>query len=627
MADLLARRESAFVLWHVLHPNPPPRLIIGWLQPGTPLGLIGQQTFDLRPAAGFADLWEIPATECNLVEGWVYYYWFEVTSSRPGRPRICITDPLATTVDWRLLGPRLPPAFGSDERHPAAAIKWSGGRLVSADVGGELPSFFGEPLPDSLPANNRLVIYEVPAGWNRANANGARALSVGSFRDVTALIDSQTAGATFEDLEVTRPGRSYLADELGVNALQLHAPADANAFAPNFERGFPSTYSWPAPNRDLTELVRTCHTHRMRFIADMDLALPAEHPYLSAASPEAFSFARFVKTYDPVTGQDRIVSPARQLMKTMVDRWTRDFHIDGVRVAGLDPTLSWDFAQELREHARLRNRERYAALGLATQADSRFLVAGTEFSDPQALLERQQVDGLAHWGFKDYIRMALIGRNHEDEPSFETTVRRALDCRTFGYSDLSQAIICLTSRDLTGFRNERLFNFFMASGVEDAERRTKLAFACLLTAVGTPLILAGEEFAEPHELDFNHLGEDWRTRVKEYASRLIRLRTTYDALALNDIDFIHTDFEDGKRVLVWQRGQPGSDSRVIVVANFSDYATPNATEPDAEYAVPNWPQAPDGKRWREVPQSRWVEPGRAGREPIFAWEAKVYALQ
>src|SRR5215212_9008378 len=72
MADLLARRETAFVLWHVPHSNPPPELIIGWLQPGTPLMLIGQQSFQLRPAAGFTDLWEMPAAECNLVDGWVY---------------------------------------------------------------------------------------------------------------------------------------------------------------------------------------------------------------------------------------------------------------------------------------------------------------------------------------------------------------------------------------------------------------------------------------------------------------------------------------------------------------------------------------------------------------------------
>lgn len=161
--------------------------------------------------------------------------------------------------------------------------------------------------------------------------------------------------------------------------------------------------------------------------------------------------------------------------------------------------------------------------------------------------------------------MALIGRSHENEATFESTVRRAIDCREFGYGDLTQAVIYLTSHDVEGFRNERLFNFFMNSGVFDAEKRTKLAFACLLTAVGLPMILASDEFADQHDLvgpdgnvtqnfgkqvdpvNFTRLQDDWRARIKDYA-------------------------------------------------------------------------------WREVPQERWVEEARAGREPLYAWEAKVYAL-
>ena len=689
MADLLARRDTAFVLWPVDTAAPAPELIVGWLQPGTPLALIGEQTLAMRPVAGLPDLWEIPAAECNLVDGWIYYYWFEVTANRPGAPptRVRITDPFASVVDWRLLGPRLAPPFTDDERYPAAAVKYSDGQLVAADVGGELPSFLGEPLPDSLPPNNRLVIYELPTAWARAGSAGGREVGVGSFRDVIALLEANAAGATFEDLDVTQPGRAYLTAELGVNALELLPPADSeynrewgygttNYLAPDFELGFPATYSWPAPNRDLTELVRVCHTHRMRFIVDMVMAFSKSHPYFTAAcdpffildphatpdDPDArnsrpdhafrdgfgarlFRYARFTNTYDPVSGNQGSFVPARQFMKTMLDRWTQDFHIDGVRMDSIENIANWDFVQEFRDHARLRNRERYAALGLGAKADERFLVVGEELSEPQALLDQRRLDGLWHQAFKDYIRMALIGRNHENETTFEATVKRAIDCREFGYDDLSQAIIYLTSHDVEGFRNERLFNFFMNAGVADAEKRTKLAFACLLTAVGVPMILAGDEFADQHDLfdangrvnqnsgkqvdpvNFTRLGDDWRARIKDYAARLIRLRTTYDALAVNDTTFLHTDFEDGKRVLVWQRGQSGSTSQVIVVANFSDFTTPNAADLDAEYVVPNWPAPPPGRQWREIPQARWVDPARAGREPIYAWEAKVYALQ
>src|SRR5262245_60791701 len=140
MADLLVRRETAFVLWQLGQQVEPPRLIIGWVQPGTPIVLVGEQSLALRQVPGFDDLWELPANECGLVDGWIYYYWFEVASSGPESSRVRITDPLATAVDWRLLGP--------DDRSPAAAVKYSGGGLLATDVGGEQPSFMGEPPPD-----------------------------------------------------------------------------------------------------------------------------------------------------------------------------------------------------------------------------------------------------------------------------------------------------------------------------------------------------------------------------------------------------------------------------------------------------------------------------------------------
>jgi hypothetical protein len=64
----------------------------------------------------------------------------------------------------------------------------------------------------------------------------------------------------------------------------------------------------------------------------------------------------------------------------------------------------------------------------------------------------------------------------------------------------------------------------------------------------------------------------------------------------------------------------------VVVANFSDYGTPDPFRAGAEYLIQNWPVAPAGRRWREVPQERDVAARDAGREPIFPWEAKVYAL-
>ncbi|PYX57885.1 MAG: hypothetical protein DMG73_11960 [Acidobacteria bacterium] len=61
-----------------------------------------------------------------------------------------------------------------------------------------------------------------------------------------------------------------------------------------------------------------------------------------------------------------------------------------------------------------------------------------------------------------------------------------------------------------------------------------------------------------------------------------------------------------------------------MVANFSDFVSDGGLA--GEYRVPNWPSTPPGRQWREVTQERIVTSEVVGREPLFAWEAKVYAL-
>jgi pullulanase len=301
---------------------------------------------------------------------------------------------------------------------------------------------------------------------------------------------------------------------------------------------------------------------------------------------------------------------------------------------------NWDFIGDFRERARELWKQRWAAQGLGEGADERFLVVGEELSLPMDLLVQKRLDGLWNEQFQSLIRAALIGQSN-DGLSFEDTVRRAIDCRNLSFASGVQAVNYLTKHDAEGFRKERLFNFFKNCGVLDIERRVKLAFVCLLTAVGIPMMLAGEEFADQHDLfdsegnvsqqggkqvdpvDFSRLDEDWRKRIFDYVARLVKFRTESAALCVDDTTFIHVDFNDGKRVLVWRRGRE-DQMPVVVVANLSDFTSHNGL--GGEYRVPNWPDTPAGKSWREVTQDRPVAPGDAGREPIFSWEGKVYEL-
>src|SRR5881227_3580363 len=138
-ADLLQGKDRRFLLWRPRNTDPAPSLIIGRLQAGNPPVLVDTQQLDLRPSAQNADLWEIPADECGLTEGEVYHYWFEVTDSNPYKgtaARIWCTDPAATTVDWRLKAPQLPPPYGPDDQDPAGVVQYQDGRLVACDPGG-----------------------------------------------------------------------------------------------------------------------------------------------------------------------------------------------------------------------------------------------------------------------------------------------------------------------------------------------------------------------------------------------------------------------------------------------------------------------------------------------------------
>ena len=499
-----------------------------------------------------------------------------------------------------------------------------------------------------------------------------------------ALVDPNEPAANFNGLAVTHPGRSYLAEELGINVLQLLPPADSayvrewgygttNFFAPDFELGFPSDSSHPTPNRDLRDLVTACHAHGLRFFIDVVMAFAKTSPYLAAATddffilspksdpadPDAhnsrgtddnnfrdgfgstlFRYETLLTGYDPLSGESQRLSPAAKLMLSALLRWMNDFHIDGIRMDSVENVFSWNFIGQYRDLARTVWSERFDAAAPSSYADARFLVVGEELQEPLEILHQHRLDGLWHENFKRYIRAALLGQGIDGQ-SFEQTVRKAIDCRTFGYTDMAQAVIYLTSHDVQDFRNERLFNFFQSNGVVDIEKRTKLAFACLLTAVGIPQILAGDEFADQHDLfdqnghvtqdggkqvdpvNFSRLNDDWRTRIKDYVARLIKFRTTSDALTVNDIEVIHVDL-DGKQVVAWRRGRPADDQVVVVVANFSDFTTPPC--PSAEYVVHNWPTTPPGKKWREISQDRDVPSDWVGREPIFAQEAKVYAL-
>lgn len=664
-ADLLVRKQTKFVLWRPGRTDLAPTLFIGNFQVPAADLFAGFREIPLQQSVDFPDLWEVAAKDCMLVDGQVYFYWFKALDTNPDSTTRSIfhcTDPVAYTVDRRFSAP---PPVGSDglpSGEPASVIRYEHGMLIPCDPQGQTVDFSDDGPLQGLPANNRLVIYELPTRWAHIGKEGNIEVGNGTFQDVLALLVPKQSAPNFPGMNALER-RAHLL-ELGVNALELLPPADsdqvlewgygtANYFAADFDLGRPDGQAAPTASVDLARLIKTCHQNQIRFFADVVMAFARDNPDIDINYPDFF-----VKSgeehgrqgfggklfaydqppqdapigYDPITGQRLRLVPARQYMKTYITHWMEYYRIDGVRMDSVNNIQNYDFVGEFKDWARSLWQKRGGT-------DECFLVVGEELAIPLALLTQNRLDGLWNENFKRIVRRVILGENAYTigEPSFEWSVRKLIDCHNLGFTDGSQAVNYVGSHDVGGFQNERLFNYLANNGIVDKGKRIKLAFVCLLTAVGIPMILAGDEFADQQDLDINakddlsqrnkqidpvnyeRLDEPWRKDIFDYVARLVRLRIVSNALAVNDTEFIHVDFAEGKRVIVWKRGQ--GDAIVVVVANFSDYGSPGGIA--GEYIVPNWPLR--DKAWREITQECVVAPEKVGREPIFPWEAKVYA--
>jgi pullulanase len=174
-------------------------VVLGRFQPGNPPSLAGEAVHNLALVAGMPDLWSRSAADCGLIDREVYHYWFEVTDSRPGGAGAALrrTDPAATTVDWRLLSPLLPPPYGEDDRWPAAVVMWRGRELVICDPDGGVPDWSQDAPIASLSGNNRTVYYKLPTRWARRSVEGRTQVGVGTFRDVLALLHPDATSVSF----------------------------------------------------------------------------------------------------------------------------------------------------------------------------------------------------------------------------------------------------------------------------------------------------------------------------------------------------------------------------------------------------------------------------------------------
>jgi pullulanase len=657
--DLLCRKHHKFVLWipgsSIYEPTP--QLVLGTYDGSSELftKLVHQPLIE---SAHHGGLWELdPAMlyGVSLKEDTVYYYWFEVEDTSPERiGKLLVTDPLAYTVDYRL-------ASYAGRQQPASVIKYRDKKLWPTSIDGQEPQRLRSLDKDdleALPSNNQLVIYELPASWVKAKKNQQGVeFDFGTFADVTALFDKNSCGRNFSQINEVGSKRAILL-ELGVNAVELLPAADAK---PNGEWGY-ATAHYFAPDAnlgssvDLVELKNTLSAHSVRLISDTVMAFghdpyrhidyrqfhirPRDEPNNGDSKQsgnnggalrdgwggESWRYIQSADGYDPQTGTTATVTPSWEFHNAQLTRWMLDFGLDGLRLDSVNNIGSWNFVKSFKNLAWKLYKDRPGCENLY-----KFLVIGEELSMPGGMLSGY-LDSLWNEPWQERVRAVILGKGGRGD-SFVDTVRKMVDCTLDtepGFTDGAQAVNYITSHDVEGYHKERLFNYLLNNNIVDGERRAKLAFVCLLTSVGIPMIFAGEEFCDIHDrpmsekqtdpVNYARMADDWRQRVFQYVSRLVKFRTKSPALGVDDNDFFHIDWSRDGKVMAWKRGGKKGQAPVVVVANFSDTDTPGS-----DYYIPNWPER-NRDDWREITQSRNVPREWIGREPLMHWEAKVYTF-
>jgi 1,4-alpha-glucan branching enzyme len=649
---LAVRRETDFALW-APSAQTAPTLVIGQYGDDGGFDVAACRTFALRPTA--AGLWQIGAADCGLADG-VYGYWFQVSDQgTPNGGSILITDPMAFAVDRA--NPAPPPRTndGRTIGAPASVVRVRAGRLQPSDpVAADLPE---EPADyrAQLPPNNMMAIYELPTRWvktGQGQVTSAQQVGVGTFQDVLALISPDADSPHFAAAPALAD-REHLV-ELGVNALELLPPADspqflewgygtANYFSADFDLGHLEGALRSEATVALRRLVAACHANRMRFIQDVVMAFAVDQPYLIADPGDFFRGGspfggqlwnyhdRTVTAFDPATGDEEQMFAPRPYMFTCVEHWLSFFGIDGVRIDDVEDINDWNFIGDYCARARAK----WRALG---GGDDRFWAVGEELDlgKGAALVGQKRTDASWDETFKRYVRQLCIGVL-PDGRDLGSAVDFMIDCRQRGFADGAQVVNYIGSHDLTNDEfSDRFYNWLDGRGVIFKDHNIRLAFACLLTAVGVPMILAGDEFADERSIslaenagenkqidpvNYDLFGDPWRRDLFAYVARLVKLRTTSAALGRNECRVVHVDTTSGRRIAVWQRGV-GPDL-VVVVANFSDFVSDGGLA--GQYVIPGWPTDIGDRAWFEVSQNDAPRPApNAGREPLFPWEAKVY---
>jgi pullulanase/glycogen debranching enzyme len=597
----------------------------------------------LRSSPLYAGWWDFDVDALQLADG-VYEYEFLLDGNNSPIP-----DPYADEIT-RFGGYRGVFRVASRQRSPQA-FHWD--------------DEFDDAHP--LKQNNEIVIYEMPVKWMSNDPIENPLVELGTFEKIL-----------FEHL-------GYLSN-LGINCIELLPIQDSSQtlnwgygtrfyFAPDYDIG---------SSVDAKFFIKTCHRLGIRVILDVVMNFFNPTCPLNQLAPLGVSSSNWFSVANNTDGRQnfgqvlfRFNTPSynayfagREFLYQMAEFWVTEYHIDGYRIDDFADIRNWEFGQTFRQRATAANAQRFPPgkpfIIIAEDSTRNFTS-----TDGRAYNGDRVVDAIWNFGYRDEIRRLAQDQiaTSFGQPSRTVRVQHALSREGVwnafgsgnfdrGFGDLVCSISYVTSHDVADA--PRLMNVILGSILRDqqlgsgdvpnirsiidgsstdnriigavsfAMYRVLGVFAILMTSVGIPMLLAGEEFADVHDLDFldiNTKQQDpiqWarasypgQSALRANVAALIKLRTSHPALQRNEIEFFyfHPQFDDnvGPRVFGYARTGGtaiGSTGQVIVLANMGSEKFPI-------YNLPAWP-------WSE---NRLAEIGNTGAAaPIYNPAARTLSL-
>jgi 1,4-alpha-glucan branching enzyme len=487
----------------------------------------------------------------------------------------------------------------------------------------------------TLPQNNQIVIYEMPIKWMSSDpAEKNTLVELGTLDKVI-----------FEHLD------DLIA--MGVNCIELLPIEDS-----------PQTLNWGygtrfffAPDYDVGGVVDTkffvkrCHQRGVRVLLDVVMNMcPNECPltnlakswFNTAGTPARQDYSQNLFLYNTPSYDNYFA--AREFHCEMAEFWVSEYHIDGYRIDDFADINNWDFIQEFHDRATAKSQSLFPTKPfwvIAEDSDGRFVTTGNDSNNPNG---RKVVDAIWNFRYRDEIRRLLTNKIDTvwGQPSRSCRVKHLVSNwgvwndwpKQFdaGFADMACSVPYITSHDVAD--GPRLMNVLLGSmlpaaglgdggiasvkaavdgaanstdanlhnTVQSATQRVFGGFAILMTSVGIPMFLAGEEFGDVHDFDYvdvNSKQQDpvqWQrstyaanSQLKANVSSLIRLRTSHPALQRNEVTcfYFHPQFDDNDapRVFAYCRTRGmtlGSAGQVVVIANMGPQSYP-------VYDMPAWP--------------------------------------